>query len=110
MLVHVVALSGPAPIRVEYVNATLRAIPDAPLPGDELTEAVPAFAGTPCENALLRLFASDAGPVEAHHPAWGGHTRHVARSSLFRLPAAPGAAALGADLRLQGDRERQQRQ
>jgi hypothetical protein len=104
--VPVVALSGPAPIRVEYVNATVRAIPDAPLPGDELTEAVPAFAGTPCENALLRLFASDAGPVEAHHPAWGGHTRHVARSSLFRLPAAPGAAPLVAMLGLEGDGER----
>ena len=104
--VPVVALSGPAPIRVEYVNATLRATPDAPLPGDELTEAVPAFAGTPCENALLRLFATDAGPVEAHHPAWGGHTRHVARSSLFRLPAAPGAAPLVAMLGLEGDGER----
>ena len=104
--VPVVALSGPAPIRVEYVNATVRAIPDAPLPGDELTEAVPAFAGTPCENALLRLFATDAGPVEAHHPAWGGHTRHVARSSLFRLPAAPGAAPLVAMLGLEGDGER----
>jgi MerR family transcriptional regulator, light-induced transcriptional regulator len=104
--VAVVALSGPAPIRVEYVNATLRAIPDAPLPGDVLTEAVPAFAGTPCENALLRLFATDAGPVEAHHPAWGGHTRHVARSTLFRLPAAPGAAPLVAMLGLEGDGER----
>jgi DNA-binding transcriptional MerR regulator len=104
--VAVVALSGPVPIRVEYVNATLRAIPDAPLPGDELTAAVPAFAGTPCEHALLRLFATDAGPVEAHHPAWGGHTRHVARSSLFRLPAAPGDAPLVAMLGLEGDGER----
>jgi DNA-binding transcriptional MerR regulator len=104
--VAVVALSGPAPIRVEYVNATLRGIPDAPVPGDELTAAVPAFAGTPCENALLRLFASDAGPVEAHHPAWGGHARHVARSSLFRLPAAPGDAPLVAMLGLEGDGER----
>jgi MerR family transcriptional regulator, light-induced transcriptional regulator len=104
--VPVVALSGPAPIRLEYVNAALRELPDGPRPGDELTEAVPAFAGTPCENALLRLFATDAGPVEAHHPAWGGHTRHVARSSLFRLPAAPGAPTLVAMLGLEGDGER----
>jgi len=102
----VVALSGPSPIRVEYVNAALRALPDAPIAGDELTAAVPAFAGTPCENALLRLFATDAGPVEAHHPAWGGHVRQVFRSSLFRVPAEPGAAPLVAMLGLEGDGER----
>ena len=104
--VPVVALSGPAPIRIEYVNAALRELPDGPRPGDELVEAVPAFAGTPCESALLRLFATDAGPVEAHHPAWGGHARNVARSSLFRVPAAPGAPPLVAMLGLEGDGER----
>jgi hypothetical protein len=93
-------------MRIEYVNAALRELPDAPRPGDELVEAVPAFAGTPCESALLRLFATDAGPVEAHHPAWGGHARNVARSSLFRLPAPPGAAPLVAMLGLEGDGER----
>jgi DNA-binding transcriptional MerR regulator len=102
----VVALSGPAPMRIEYVNAALRELPDAPRPGDELVEAVPAFSGTPCESALLRLFATDAGPVESFHPAWGGHTRNVARSSLFRLPAAPGAPPLVAMLGLEGDGER----
>jgi hypothetical protein len=104
--VPVVALSGPAPLRVEYVNAALRELPDGPRPGEELTEAVPAFAGTPCENALLRLFATDAGPVEAHHPAWGGHARPVARSSLFRLSATAGAPPLVAMLGLEGDGER----
>jgi len=74
--------------------------------GDELTAAVPAFAGTPCENALLRLFATDAAPVEAHHPAWGGHVRQVSRSSLFRVPAEAGEAPLVAMLGLEGDGER----
>jgi MerR family transcriptional regulator, light-induced transcriptional regulator len=105
--VPVVALSGPAPLCIAYVNAALATLPGAPRPGQELTEAVPAFAGTSCERALLRLFASDAvGPVEAHHPAWGGHTRAVARSSLFRLPAAPGEPPLVAMLGLEGDGER----
>ena len=104
--VPVVALSGPAPIRIEYVNAALRVLPDAPRAGDELVQAVPAFAGTPCESALLRLFATDAGPVEAHHPAWGGHARNVARSSLFSLPTPPGAPPLVAMLGLEGDGER----
>jgi DNA-binding transcriptional MerR regulator len=104
--VPVVALSGPAPLRVEYVNATLRELPDGPRPGQELTDAVPGFAGSPAEHALLRLFATDAGPVEAHHPAWGGHARPVARSSLFRLPTPPGARPLVAMLGLEGDGER----
>jgi DNA-binding transcriptional MerR regulator len=104
--VPVVVLSGPAPMRVEYVNAALRSMPGAPGIGDELTRAIPAFAGTPCESALQRLFATDAAPVEAHHPAWGGHTRHVARSALFRLAGEPGAAPLVAMLGLEGDGER----
>jgi DNA-binding transcriptional MerR regulator len=104
--VPVVALSGPEPMRIEYVNGTVRAIPDGPRPGQALTEAVPAFAGTACEQALRRLFATDAGPVEAHHPAWGGHTRAVSRSSLFRLPAEPDARPLVAMLGLEGDGER----
>src|SRR5215210_8929499 len=101
--VPVVVLSGPAPMRVEYVNAALRALPGSPPVGEELTRAVPAFAGTPCENALQRLFATDAAPVEAHHPAWGGHARHMARSSLFRVSGEPGAPPLVAMLGLEGD-------
>jgi hypothetical protein len=104
--VPVVVLSGPAPMRVEYVNAALRALPGAPRVGDELLRAAPAFAGTPCENALQRLFATDAAPVEAHHPAWGGHTRHSARSAVFRLAGDPGEAPLVAMLGLEGDGER----
>lgn len=104
--VEVVVLSGPQPMRIEYVNAALRALSDGPRPGRELTEAVPAFASTPALNGLMRLFATDAGPVEALHPAWGGHTRPVARSSLFRLPVEPGTRPLVAMLGLEGDGER----
>jgi hypothetical protein len=104
--VPVVVLSGPVPMRVEYVNAALRGLPGAPRAGDELTRAVPAFAGTPCESALQRLFATDAAPVEAHHPAWGGHTRHAVRSALFRLAPEPGAPPMVAMLGLEGDGER----
>lgn len=104
--VPVAALSGPAPLRVEYANAALRALPGAPRAGAELTRAAPAFAGTPCERALQRLFATDAGPVEAHHPAWGGHARHAARSTLFRLPTGAGHRPLVAMVGLEGDGER----
>jgi MerR family transcriptional regulator, light-induced transcriptional regulator len=104
--VPVVVLSGPTPMRIEYVNAALRALPDGPRPGRELTDDVPAFANTSALNALLRLFATDAAAVEAHHPAWGGHSRTVARSSLFRLPVEPGTRPLVAMLGLEGDGER----
>ena len=67
---------------------------------------MPAFANTPAQHALLRLFATDAAAVEAHHPAWGGHSRPVARSSLFRLPVEPGTPPLVAMLGLEGDGER----
>jgi DNA-binding transcriptional MerR regulator len=104
--VPVVVLSGPEPMRIEYVNATLRSLPDGPRPGHELTAEVPGFANTPAQHALLRLFATDADPVESHHPAWGGHSRPVARSSLFRLPVEPGTRPLVAMLGLEGDGER----
>jgi MerR family transcriptional regulator, light-induced transcriptional regulator len=104
--VPVVVLSGPEPMRIEYVNAALRALPDGPRPGRELTDEVPGFAATPAHHALLRLFATDAAAVEAHHPAWGGHSRLVARSSLFRLPVEPGTRPLVAMLALEGDGER----
>jgi hypothetical protein len=93
-------------MRVEHVNAALRALPGAPRPGEDLVRAVPALAGTPCESALHRLFATDAAPVEAHPPARGGHTRHASRSALFRLADDPGAAPLVAMLGLEGDGER----
>ena len=51
--VPVAALSGPAPLRVEYVNAALRALPTAPRPGEELASAVPAFH----DDAALAAFA-----------------------------------------------------
>ena len=35
--VPVAALSGPAPLRVEFVNGALRTLPGAPRPGEELT-------------------------------------------------------------------------
>jgi MerR family transcriptional regulator, light-induced transcriptional regulator len=104
--VPVAALSGPAPLRVEFINAVLRGMPGAPRPGEELTAALPAFAGSPCLHAIEQLFATDAGPVEAEHPAWDGRARHIARSALFRLPVEPGVRPLVAMLGLEGEGER----
>src|SRR3954462_5887893 len=92
--VPVAALSGPAPLRVEFVNGALRGMTGAPRPGEELTTALPAFNDSECVRALQQLFATAGGPTEAEHPAWDGRTRRSARSALFRLPSEPGARPL----------------
>ena len=104
--VAVAALSGPAPLRVEFVNGALRSLPGAPRPGEELTTALPAFYDSPCVLALQQLFATAGAPTEAEHPAWGGDARQTARSTLFRLPSEPDARPLVAMVGLEGEGER----
>jgi DNA-binding transcriptional MerR regulator len=104
--VPVVALSGPAPLRVEFVNGALRAMTGGPRPGEELTTALPAFQDSECVRALQQLFATAGGPTEAEHPAWDGHMRETARSALFRLPSEPGERPLVAMIGLEGEGER----
>jgi DNA-binding transcriptional MerR regulator len=104
--VPVLALSGPAPLRVELVNAALRSLPGAPQPGDELALAVPSFYGSQCLRVLEQLFATDAGPSEVEHPAWGGGAHQTARSALFRLPADAETRPLVAMVGLEGEGER----
>jgi MerR family transcriptional regulator, light-induced transcriptional regulator len=107
--VAVVALSGPAPLRVEFANAAVRALPSAPRPGQELALGLPAFLGTDCLRTLQQLFVTDDGPIEAEHPAWDGAPRRSARSTLFCLPVPAGATPLVAMVGLEGERERDSR-
>jgi MerR family transcriptional regulator, light-induced transcriptional regulator len=104
--VPVVALSGPEPLRVEFVNGALRSMTGAPRPGEELTTALPTFYDAPIVVALQQLFATSAGPTEIEHPAWDGHPRQNARSALFRLPSDPDARPLVAMIGLEGEGER----
>jgi hypothetical protein len=104
--VPVVALSGPAPLRVEFVNGALRSMSGAPRPGEELTMALPAFYDSPCVLALQQLFATAGGPTEAEHPTWDGSARQTTRSALFRLPSEPNARPLVAMVGLHGEGER----
>src|ERR687888_345894 len=87
--VPVAVLSGPAPLRIEFVNGVLRALSGAPRPGEELTMALPAFYDSDCTLALQQLFATSAGPMEADHPAWDGSAHRTMRSAIFRLPTEP---------------------
>jgi hypothetical protein len=102
-------LSGPVPLRVEYVNAVLRSDEAAPRAGDELTVARPALAGSACERMLERLFRSSAGAGECEHPALGGDAEQQARSALFALPARAGELPLVAMVGVQPAGERHAR-
>jgi hypothetical protein len=90
----ILALSGPAPLRVEYVNAALRAVAAAPRAGEELASAVPAFHDHPALATLAGAFAGDARAGECEHPAWDGDPRRTMRSAVFRLPAEADARPL----------------
>jgi MerR family transcriptional regulator, light-induced transcriptional regulator len=104
--VPVAVLSGPAPLRVEFVNGALRGMSGAPRPGEELTMALPAFYDSACVLTLQQLFATAGGPTEAEHPTWDGSSRQTTRSAIFRLPSEPAARPLVAMVGLHGEGER----
>ena len=101
--IAVVALSGPEPLRFEYVNAAVRAQPGAPAPGELLLDLVPWFAGEPGHDALLRVFAGTAIAAGCEHPDWTRGMNERARSIAYRLPyqagRAPLVALVGVDTR-----------
>ena len=69
---------GPAPMRVEYVNGALRALPGAPRPRRRAdrrgARASRGLGGR--ERARSACSRPTPRPTEVHHPAWGGHARH----------------------------------
>jgi GAF domain-containing protein len=104
--VPVALVSGPAPLRLEWANAALRAIDGVPAAGAEL----PAVARHPAGAVLREHFTRDLPAVEAEHPAWGedgGPSAPTARSVLYRLPVGPGERPLVAvvGVETQGERE-----
>lgn len=113
----VIALSGPLPLRIEYVNPHLRGEDPELAVGEELTAARPEFVGTACVRMLQDLFRSPAAGGEASHPAWsrppsrsGPSDGHASgRSALFRLPVQPDERPLVAMVGLQTAGEREAR-
>jgi DNA-binding transcriptional MerR regulator len=103
----VLLLSGPAPVRIEYVNAALAEHPGSPALGTELATATPWYPGSECEAALHALFAGSARARECRHPAWLGPPTATARSLLYRLPVEPGRSPLVAMVELDTHSERE---
>ena len=103
----VLLISGPAPVRVEYVNDALAERAGAVVAGSDLADAVPWFAGSGCESALRALFAGSVRTCECLHPAWSGSATETARSRLYLLPPAdPGHAPLVAMVEFDAPEER----
>jgi DNA-binding transcriptional MerR regulator len=99
-------LSGPAPVRIEYVNPALAERLGSPAPGTELVDTAPWFGGSDCESALDALFAGSITVTECVHPAWAGLSTETARSLLYVLPVEPGRAPLVAMVELDAPDER----
>lgn len=102
----VLLLSGPAPVRIEYVNLALADRLGSPAPGTVLGGVAPWLAGSECEEALLALFAGTTRQRECVHPAWSGFSTQTSRSLLYTLPVEPGRAPLVAMVELAAVDER----
>ncbi len=105
----VAALSGPFPLRIEYLNAELLLQDPSLAVGAELTTARPEFVGTACVRMLQDLFRSPAAAGECSHPAWGRGSGDGGRSAVFRLPVQPDERPLVAMAGLQSSGEREAR-
>ncbi|MCW3009970.1 MAG: hypothetical protein JWO90_374 [Solirubrobacterales bacterium] len=108
--VAVVALSGPEPLRVEFVNAAVRHRPGAPSPGDDLLQLAPWFADEPGCRTLKRLFTEDLVAAGCEHPDWTAGLRSGAHSIAYRLPHEEGERPLVALIGIDTARERRTRQ
>lgn len=108
--VAVVALSGPEPLRVEWVNAAVRRRPGSPQPGDDVVRRAPWFAEHDGFVTLRRLFTDDAVAVACEHPDWTAGMRAPAHSIAYRLPHEPGERTLVALIGIDTARERRTRQ
>jgi hypothetical protein len=102
----VLLLSGPAPVRIEYVNPALAERIGSPAPGTELADVATWLTGSECELALRAVFAGSTPVSECIHPAWSGFSKETARSLLYVLPVEPGRAPLVAMVELGAPDER----
>lgn len=78
-------VSGPAPLRVEYVNAAAGSLPGAPRAGDDLSDHHDLVGGDTALDALRGLFTGSAAEAELELPGWTDAEPALA----FRLPIRP---------------------
>ncbi len=104
--VAIVVLSGPQPLRVEEVNAVVRARPGAPGPGDDLLALAPWYEEHPGFATLRSLFASSSMAAGCEHPDWTTGLVGTANGIAYRLPQMAGHPPLVAIVGVDTARER----
>lgn len=107
--VAVVVLSGPEPMRVEEVNAVVRARPGSPAPGDDLLALAPWYADHPGMATLRSLFTTSSVAAACEHPDWSAGMVGTAHAIAYRLPQEPGNPPLVALIGIDTARERRTR-
>jgi len=105
--IPVVLVTGPQPLQIAYVNASLQALDGAIPPGARL-DALPWFIGSDLERTLHTLFAGDTAALECAHPAWSG-SGGIERSIAYRVPVGPGEPPTVALVGIDRDEERRAR-
>lgn len=82
----VMAVCGPRPLRVAWLNGAALAVPQMPEAGDELI-ASGGPVGSAAREAIEQLLLSEAEPTRIiDHPDWGGREERR-RSLAWRVPA-----------------------
>lgn len=104
--VAIVVLSGPEPLRVEEVNAVVRARPGAPSPGDDLLDLAPWYGEHDGYETLRRLFAGSSMAAGCEHPDWTNGLAGTANGIAYRLPQLAGHPPLVAIVGVDTARER----
>lgn len=102
----VLLLSGPVPVRIQYVNPALAERLGSPAPGTELAHVAPWLPGSECAAALQAVFAGSDPVRHCTHPTWSGRPPEGARSVLYPIPTEPGHAPLVAMVELDAPEDR----
>jgi DNA-binding transcriptional MerR regulator len=104
-----VILSGPSPMRIEYVNPALAALPGAEAlePGSEVSVVAPWYADSLLHRAVSTLLSTDERSRQCAHPPWTDPEGAPVRSLLYRLPVEPRGLPLVAVVQLEPPAERE---
>jgi hypothetical protein len=107
--VAVVVLSGPEPLRVEWVNALVRHRPGAPAAGDELSSWRPGSPTTRAPPSCASCSRATGSPPPARTRTGRRGLRPGGQSLAYRLPQEDGRRPLVALIGIDTGRERRTR-
>lgn len=102
-------LSGPHPVRIEYLNPAVPATEQL-RPGVELARVARWFADSDLDRAVSALLTTEELVRECAHPPWTDPGGVPVRSLLYRLPVEAGRLPLVAVVQVERPPEREAEQ